>query len=220
MFRKTLLNTCVRLKTIVENVPNSSIKSSYLIEHSSKFVKNVRWLQTSCCFRKDDRGVIYSTVRPDDEGVDGEKSVDLDSAVRSYASMFPDENTPSQLYDGVRYDELPICLIQVTPNNTKLHIHDFKGVPTYVFRTAGVEGFKHAKKGTNIAAQATAISVSMKALALGIKNIRVKIRGLGPGRMASIKGLEMGGMNIVSITDNTPVPYGGRGPRPKKQRRI
>ena len=83
MFRKTLLNTCVRLKSVVEYVPNNRIKSSYLIEHSSKFVKNVRWLRTSCCFRKDDRGAIYSTVRPDDEGVDGEKSVDLDSAVRS-----------------------------------------------------------------------------------------------------------------------------------------
>lgn len=85
-------------------------------------------------------------------------------------------------------------------------------------RSCGVEGFKHAKKGTNIAAQATAITLSTKAVAKGIKNVRVKIKGLGPGRMSSLKGLQMGGLNIVSISDCTPVP--SNGPRPRKRRKL
>nr|ADV40235.1 putative mitochondrial ribosomal protein, S11 [Latrodectus hesperus] len=82
----------------------------------------------------------------------------------------------------------------------------------------GVEGFKNTKKGTNIAAQATAITFSSRCLKKGYDQVRVVIKGLGPGRMASIKGLEMGGLNIVSITDSTPYVLGG--PRARKQRRV
>lgn len=46
-----------------------------------------------------------------------------------------------------------------------------------------MEGFKNTRKGTNIAAQATAISISGRILERGIKAVRVAVRGLGPGRM-------------------------------------
>jgi ribosomal protein S11 len=49
-----------------------------------------------------------------------------------------------------------------------------------------MEGFKNTRKGTNIAAQATAISLSMKAIERGFKQVRVTVRGLGPGRMVSM----------------------------------
>lgn len=48
--------------------------------------------------------------------------------------------------------------------------------------------------------------------------MRVKIQGLGPGRMSSVKGLQMGGIKIVSITDATPISFNP--PRPKKARRL
>lgn len=35
---------------------------------------------------------------------------------------------------------------------------------------------------------------------------------------SAIKGLQMGGLNIVSITDNTPVSWNP--PRPRKQRSL
>lgn len=76
------------------------------------------------------------------------------------------------------------------------------GVPRLI-RSCGIEGFKNTRKGTNIAAQATAVTISavswimiitilyiyyndlllQKAVELGWKTIRVKVRGLGPGRM-------------------------------------
>lgn len=110
-----------------------------------------------------------------------------------------------------------------------------KGNPQ-INRSCGMEGFKNTRKGTNIAAQATAITISGKILERGIKAVRVAVRGLGPGRMvnnlfhinflqnkmylfqSAIKGLQMGGLNIVSITDTTPVSWNP--PRPRKQKKL
>nr|XP_046191801.1 28S ribosomal protein S11, mitochondrial-like [Oncorhynchus gorbuscha] len=57
-----------------------------------------------------------------------------------------------------------------------------------------------------------------KATAVGVTFVRVLVKGLGPGRLSAIKGLTMGGLEVVSITDNTPVPHNGC--RPRKARRI
>lgn len=48
--------------------------------------------------------------------------------------------------------------------------------------------------------------------------MRVVIRGLGAARMTSIKGLEMAGLTVVSITDATPIS--NQYPRPRKVRRV
>lgn len=61
-------------------------------------------------------------------------------------------------------------------------------------------------------------SIFQKAIERGYKTVRVTVRGLGPGRMSAIKGLEMAGMNIVSITDSTRVSWNP--PRPRKQRKL
>ncbi|XP_048337888.1 28S ribosomal protein S11, mitochondrial isoform X2 [Sphaerodactylus townsendi] len=84
--------------------------------------------------------------------------------------------------------------------------------------TCGTEGFKNAKKGTAIAAQTAAISAAAKAHAKGLSHVRVVVKGLGPGRLAAIKGLTMGGLEVVSLTDNTPIPHNGC--RPRKVRRL
>lgn len=85
--------------------------------------------------------------------------------------------------------------------------------------SCGMEGFKNTREGTNIAAQATAITLASNAVAKKYQNVRVTVRGLGPGRMSSIKGLTMAGLNVVSVTDVTPITF-GRMPRPKKLRKL
>lgn len=97
-------------------------------------------------------------------------------------NIFPDEDTPTTLFHGIPFAELPIVNIKVSPNNTIMNITNSKGEPQ-ILRSCGMEGFKHTRKGTNIAAQATAISLSAKILERGIKAVRVAVRGLGPGRM-------------------------------------
>uniref|UniRef100_T1J6Q2 Ribosomal protein S11 n=1 Tax=Strigamia maritima TaxID=126957 RepID=T1J6Q2_STRMM len=120
--------------------------------------------------------------------------------------MYPDENTPNLMFNGIRFAELPICHIKATKNNTLMTLTDRLG-------------FKNTRKGTNIAAQTTGITIGKKALVKGITDVRVKVRGLGPGRMTSVRGLAMAGVNVVSLTDDTPVPFGAF-PRPRKQRKL
>lgn len=63
------------------------------------------------------------------------------------------------LYDGVPYKELAICNVRVSHNNTIFTLTDHAG-RVKLIRSCGMEGFKNTKKGTNIAAQTTAISIA------------------------------------------------------------
>ncbi|TSL68177.1 28S ribosomal protein S11, mitochondrial [Bagarius yarrelli] len=101
--------------------------------------------------------------------------------------------------------------------STHIQVTDSKG-QSLTRTSCGTEGFRNIKKSTPIAAQTTGISAAAKAQAKGVKFVRVLVKGLGPGRLSAIKGLTMGGLEIVSITDNTPVPHNGC--RPRKARRM
>ncbi|GLV36193.1 mitochondrial ribosomal protein S11 [Carabus blaptoides fortunei] len=160
---------------------------------------------------------MLASLPAKDEGTEGEKAVDIDNLINSKEDLFPDETTPNRLFNGIPFKEIPVFNIRVSPNNTILSLTDQKGVPKLI-RSCGVEGFKNTRKGTNIAAQATAISIGTRALERGWKTVRVRVRGLGPGRMSAIKGLQMSGLNIISVTDSTPVSWDP--PRPRKVRKL
>ncbi|XP_017779298.1 PREDICTED: 30S ribosomal protein S11 [Nicrophorus vespilloides] len=168
------------------------------------------------CRQVEDRREMLKSLPAIDEGTSGEKAVDIDSMIH-HKDIFPNLDTPNMMFNGTPFKELPIFNIRVSSNNTVFSLTDYKGTPK-IIRSCGIEGFKNARKGTNIAAQATAISVATRALEKGIKTIRVRVRGIGPGRMSAIKGLQMAGMDIVSITDSTPVAWDP--PRPRKQRKL
>ncbi|XP_076465607.1 small ribosomal subunit protein uS11-like [Babylonia areolata] len=134
-----------------------------------------------------------------------------------FDSMFPTLETHSMLINNTRFDELPIIHIKATHNNTIIMVTDGKGVPL-AHESGGTVGFRNARKGTNIAAQAAAIALAQKATKKGINLVRISVKGIGPGRLPAIKGLQMSGLTVVSITDATPLPFNGL--RPKKQRRL
>ncbi|KAK7496932.1 hypothetical protein BaRGS_00011912 [Batillaria attramentaria] len=129
-------------------------------------------------------------------------------------SIFPTLETHGMLINGVRYDELPIIHIKASHNNTIITATDHKGTLT----AEGTVGFRNARKGTNIAAQAAAIALAEKAVKQGLNLARICVKGIGPGRLPAVKGLQMSGITVVSITDTTPLPHNGH--RPKKQRRL
>lgn len=165
----------------------------------------------------DDRKEMLRSMPAMDEGTAGEKSLDIDSIIYQKGDVYPDEATPSRLFNGIPFKQLPIFNIKVSPNNTIVSLTDYKGTPK-IIRSCGIEGFKNTRKGTNIAAQATAISIGTRALERGIKSVRIRVRGLGPGRMSAIKGLQMSGLDIVSITDATRVSWNP--PRPRKAKKL
>ncbi|XP_034416272.1 28S ribosomal protein S11, mitochondrial [Cyclopterus lumpus] len=120
-------------------------------------------------------------------------------------------------WGGKKFEELPIAHVKATYNNTHIQLTESTG-QSMVRTSCGTEGFKNIKKSTPIAAQTAGISAAAKAKAKGVTFVRVVVKGIGPGRLTAIKGLTMGGLEVVSITDNTPVPHNGC--RPRKARRT
>lgn len=116
---------------------------------------------------------------------------------------------------GKRF-ESGVLYVESTYNNTKLTLTDDKG-NTLAWATSGGLGFKGAKKGTPFAAAKVGETLALKAQSLGLKDVRVIIKGVGSGRESSVRGFISKGIGIISISDMTPVPHNG--PKPPKPRR-
>lgn len=84
--------------------------------------------------------------------------------------------------------------------------------------TPGANGFKGARQSTPYAGQVSAENVAEKAQAYGMKSVDVYVRGMGPGRDQTIRGLMNKGLDVTSIADATRVPHGGC--RAKRQRCV
>lgn len=107
--------------------------------------------------------------------------------------------------------------VSATFNNTVVNFSDDKG-NTLCWGSTGTVGFKGARKSTPFAATTTIEAVAKKALALGVSEVEVYIKGPGPGRDAVLRVLRNLGIKMSLIADITPIPHNG--PRPKKRRRI
>ena len=83
--------------------------------------------------------------------------------------------------------------------------------------STGVVGFKGARRSTPYAASIAADKVGKDAYALGVREVAVKLKGPGQGRISAVKSLRSAGLKISSITDVTPIPHNGC--RPRKRRR-
>ncbi len=102
-------------------------------------------------------------------------------------------------------------------NNTIITITDPEG-NTLFTGSAGSAGFKGSRKATPYAATKSAEAIAVKAHQKGLKEVAVFVKGPGMGRISSIKALKTAGLNVVSISDVTPIPHNGC--RPKKRRRV
>lgn len=107
--------------------------------------------------------------------------------------------------------------VEATFNNTKVVLSDKDG-NTLFWTSAGSLGFKGAKKGTPFAASKAGSVIGEKAKALGIKEVDVKVTGVGSGREPTIRAFMAFDIDITGIRDVTPVPHNG--PKPKKPRRV
>ena len=110
-----------------------------------------------------------------------------------------------------------IAHIQATFNNTIVTITDPDG-NVLCWSSAGESGFKGTRKGTPFAAQLAAENAAKKAIAMGMKEIDVRVKGPGPGRETAIRALQSAGLKVKSIRDVTPIPHNGC--RPPKRRRV
>ena len=107
--------------------------------------------------------------------------------------------------------------IAATFNNTIVTVTDTQG-NTVAWGSAGSAGFKGSRKSTPFAARLAAEQAIKAAMALGVQEVEVFVKGPGPGRESAIRAIQTLGLKVTSIADVTPVPHNGC--RPPKKRRV
>jgi small subunit ribosomal protein S11 len=110
-----------------------------------------------------------------------------------------------------------VAHILATFNNTNVSITDAQG-NVIGWSSAGRVGFKGSRKSTAFAAQQVAQDAARQAMAHGLKEVEIHVRGPGSGRESAIRALQAIGLEITTIRDVTPVPHNGC--RPRKKRRV
>jgi len=110
-----------------------------------------------------------------------------------------------------------IVNICATYNNTIISLADEKG-NVIAQSSSGRLGFRGAKKSTPFAAMKVVQHISALAQPYQVKEVDVKVKGIGSGREAAIRALGARNFNVLSIRDITPVPHNGC--RPPKRRRV
>lgn len=102
-------------------------------------------------------------------------------------------------------------------NNTIVTITDGQG-NTVCWGSSGSAGFKGSRKSTPFAARLAAEQAIKTAMAQGIQEVDLIVKGPGPGRESAIRAVQSMGLKVRSIADVTPVPHNGC--RPPKKRRV
>ena len=110
-----------------------------------------------------------------------------------------------------------IANILATFNNTQVTITDMHG-NLIGWSAAGRVGFKGSRKSTAYAAQQVAQDAARQAMAHGMREVEVRVKGPGSGRESALRALQSVGMTITTIRDVTPIPHNGC--RPPKRRRV
>ena len=84
--------------------------------------------------------------------------------------------------------------------------------------SAGKMGFRGSKKNTPYAAQVAAADCAKVAYDLGLRKVKVYVKGPGNGRESAIRSIHTSGIEVTEIVDVTPMPHNGC--RPPKRRRV
>ncbi len=110
-----------------------------------------------------------------------------------------------------------VANILATFNNTLVSITDAHG-NLIGWSSAGRVGFKGSRKSTAYAAQQVAQDAARQAMAHGMKEVEIRVKGPGSGRESAIRAIQAIGLEIITIKDVTPIPHNGC--RPRKKRRV
>ncbi len=84
--------------------------------------------------------------------------------------------------------------------------------------SAGKMGFRSSKKNTPYAGQIVAQDCAKVAHDLGLRKVKVFVKGPGNGRESAIRAINSTGVEVTEIVDVTPLPHNGC--RPPKKRKV
>ena len=107
--------------------------------------------------------------------------------------------------------------VKASFNNIMISVTNAQG-QVISWASAGKMGFRGSKKNTPYAAQTAAQNAGQVAYDAGMRKADVFIKGPGAGRDSAIRTIQGLGIDVVTITDVTPLPHNGC--RPPKRRRV
>jgi len=117
----------------------------------------------------------------------------------------------------VKIEAAGLAFIKASFNNIIISLTNNEG-QVISWASAGKMGFKGSKKNTPYAAQMAAEECSKTAYDLGLRKVKVYVKGPGAGRESAIRAIHSMGVEVTEIVDVTPLPHNGC--RPPKRRRV
>ncbi|MCD4680262.1 MAG: 30S ribosomal protein S11 [Bacteroidales bacterium] len=117
----------------------------------------------------------------------------------------------------VKIEALGNAYIKASFNNIIITLTNSAG-QVISWSSAGKMGFRGSKKNTPYAAQTAAADCAKVAYDLGLRRVKVFVKGPGSGRESAIRSLHVSGIEVTEIQDVTPLPHNGC--RPPKRRRV
>ena len=118
---------------------------------------------------------------------------------------------------NVKIDAVGEAHIQASFNNIIISLTNKAG-EVISWSSAGKMGFRGSKKNTPYAAQVAAEECAKEAYDLGLRKVKVYVKGPGSGRESAIRAIHNTGVEVSEIIDVTPLPHNGC--RPPKRRRV
>jgi small subunit ribosomal protein S11 len=116
-----------------------------------------------------------------------------------------------------RHVPMGVAHVKATFNNTVVSITDPAG-NVVSWSSAGRSNFSGSRKSSAFAATVVAQEAGKAAMAAGMKEVEVNLKGPGAGRESAVRGLQSAGLIITVIRDKTAVAHNGC--RPRKKRRV
>lgn len=127
------------------------------------------------------------------------------------------KSTKSSKKRIVKVDAIGRAYVTASFNNIIISLTNASG-QVISWSSAGKMGFRGSKKNTPYAAQMAAQDCAKKAHDLGLRKVKVFVKGPGSGRESAIRNLHASGVEVQEIVDVTPLPHNGC--RPPKRRRV
>jgi len=168
---------------------------------------------------KPEAGVAEQKQQPAAEAKSGGAPAEAGTSAPSVSELLGEDLAPKKIVKvkGAKNITSGVAHIYATFNNTIVSITDAQG-NVIGWSSAGRAGFKGSRKSTAYAAQQVAQDAARQAMAHGMKEVEVQVKGPGAGREAAIRALQAIGLEITVIRDVTPIPHNGC--RPRKKRRV
>ena len=117
----------------------------------------------------------------------------------------------------VKIEATGMAFVKASFNNVIVSLTNNEG-QVISWASAGKMGFKGSKKNTPYAAQMAAEECAKTAYDLGLRKVKVYVKGPGAGRESAIRAIHSMGVEVTEIVDVTPLPHNGC--RPPKRRRV